>query len=121
MKNEILLVEDDQALASLLLLELEQAGFNATHAQDGWDALEKIKKSTFNGIISDIIMPNMDGLQLVHALSSMALNIPIIIISGAASPDVKTILKNNGITHIFHKPLLEEQLNAIFTILRSEN
>ncbi len=115
--NKILLVEDDQLLATLLLMEFEQAGFNTIHAQDGWEALERIKENTFDGIVSDIMMPNMDGLQLVHALSSMELNIPIIIISGAASPDIHGILQEKGITHIFIKPLLDEQLNAIFSIL----
>lgn len=117
LKNEILLVEDDQTLASLLLLELEQAGFKTTLAHDGWEALDKVNQQTFDGIITDLVMPNMDGLQLVHALSAMAIDIPIIIISGAASPDVQVILKTYHIKHIFIKPLLDEQLSSIFAIL----
>ena len=119
MKKKILLVEDDHTMSLLLLMELEEAGFDPVHAQDGAQALELLAQQPFDGILSDLYMPNIDGLQLVDALTAKSINIMTIIMSGSSNEAVTARLKQKGVEHIFIKPLSDEQLNQIFTLLRS--
>jgi len=52
-----------------------------TEAMDGLDAVEKIREEMFDLIITDINMPNMDGLQLIRQIRTMGLSVPIIILT----------------------------------------
>lgn len=56
-------------------------GISLTEAQDGLDAVEKIRKEMFDLIITDINMPNMDGLQLIRHVRMTGQRIPIIILT----------------------------------------
>lgn len=56
-------------------------GISLTEAQDGLEAVDKIEKEIFDLIITDINMPNMDGLQLIRHVRMMGLRIPIIILT----------------------------------------
>lgn len=119
MKKKILLVEDDPSMSLLLLMELEEAGFDPVHAEDGAQALEILAKQSFDGILSDLYMPNIDGLQLVDALAARSIDIMTIIMSGSSNAEVTLKLKQKGVEHIFIKPLHDEQLSNIFTLLAS--
>lgn len=120
MDKKILLVEDDEDMAFLLQLELEEAGFIATLATDGSHALDILVDQTFDGILSDLYMPNIDGLQLVQALRAKSINTKTIIISGSTNESIALKLQENGIKHIFVKPLTDEDMNTIFSIFSSE-
>ena len=118
MTKKILLVEDDKTTASIFLMELEDAGFDSVLAQDGAQALECLNQQAFDGIISDLYMPNLDGLQLIDAIKAMSLNINTIIISGSVNAETRSLLKEKGVEHVFIKPPTDEQLETIFTLLR---
>ena len=117
MNKKILLVEDDQDMAFLLLLELKEAGFDAVHAEDGSAALDALAEQNFDGILSDLYMPNIDGLQLIEALEAKSRDINTIIISGSTDKKVALKLKEKGVKHIFLKPLTDEDINQIFNLL----
>jgi CheY-like chemotaxis protein len=119
MKKKILLVEDDKVMADLLSLELEEAGFDTVYAKDGAKALEILSSQSFDGLLSDLFMPNMDGLQLIDAVTAMSINITIIIISGSINSSIDLLLKEKGVKHVFLKPLTDEQFNTLFSLLRS--
>ncbi len=118
MKKKILLVEDDLETASLLLMELEDAGFDTVHAKDGAIALEQLSTQSFDGLLSDLFMPNMDGLQLIDSIAAMSINLTTIIMSGAINSDIKILLKEKGVKHSFLKPLTDEQFDHLFSLLR---
>lgn len=64
----IIIVDDDPAMLTFLQSALENAGHTTTHSDNGLDALETIKeKNNFDLLLTDIIMPGMDGIELVHA------------------------------------------------------
>lgn len=62
----ILLIEDDEMLSGLYTELLRDRGYSVDTAADGNQALEKIKKEHWNLIISDIIIPGMDGFQVIE-------------------------------------------------------
>lgn len=86
MSVDVLIVDDSAAIRKILQRMLGQAGFTlgkVTEAADGVEALEKLKAQPVNLILSDINMPNMDGIQLLTELKSKAesKHIPVIMIT----------------------------------------
>jgi CheY-like chemotaxis protein len=78
-----ILFADDSSIMRLFARMTTRSiqGISVTEAHDGLDAVEKIGKETFDLIITDINMPNMDGLQLIRHVRMMGLRIPIIILT----------------------------------------
>jgi CheY-like chemotaxis protein len=79
--TRILVAEDDAVFRELLLALLQQAGYEVTIATDGAAALAEAETSRFDALIADIVMPNMDGLELIRVLRSHAQDLPVIAIS----------------------------------------
>ncbi|MTI47157.1 MAG: response regulator transcription factor [Firmicutes bacterium] len=77
----ILVVEDDRNLQKLMRAVLRQQGYNVLSANDGGEALEIIDKSHVDLVISDIMMPNMNGFDLTEALRKSNYNLPILMIT----------------------------------------
>jgi CheY-like chemotaxis protein len=92
----VLLVDDEPAIRDLLATELEEAGLKAQEAQDGIDALMKIRNSLPHAIISDLDMPRMSGIEFISVVRQRLPEIPVIVFSGSipdefperAKPDV---------------------------------
>ncbi|HEY2463833.1 MAG TPA: response regulator transcription factor [Steroidobacteraceae bacterium] len=68
MAERILLVEDDPRLADMLVEYLGQAGFNITLASRGGAALEKLSAATYDAVVLDLMLPDMDGLDVCRQL-----------------------------------------------------
>ena len=79
MQKRVLIVEDDNDILELLKLYLESSNFLVYVAYDGIDALELLEKEKINIIIADIMMPRMNGYDLIKSVRVNS-NIPIIII-----------------------------------------
>lgn len=65
MAKSILVVDDSAAIRQSVTYVLEQEGYAITQAEDGLDALSKMEGAEFSMIITDVNMPNMDGIELV--------------------------------------------------------
>ena len=77
---QILIVEDDKELSQLFQKVLEKNGYQVKSASDGAEALEVLVKEYIDLIISDIMMPVMDGYELVSELRSAGYQIPVLMI-----------------------------------------
>lgn len=86
-KKLILVVDDDAAIRELIEEALVDEGYVVINAEDGQNALSILKCNKFNLIISDVHMPNMDGLEFVVALKQMKCETPVIAISGDKKDD----------------------------------
>ena len=80
----ILVVDDEQGIRDLLSFELGAQGYQITTAQDGIEALEQVKKKKPQLVITDIMMPRMDGIATLAAVKEIdpAKEIPLLISSG---------------------------------------
>jgi two-component system, cell cycle sensor histidine kinase and response regulator CckA len=85
-RPSILVVDDEGAVRRFALRVLEREGYGVTEARDGVEAVDLIKSgSTFEAVVSDIVMPRMNGVELMQALSSIDSNLPVILMSGYAT------------------------------------
>ena len=82
---QILIVEDDKELSQLFQKVLEKNGYQVKSASDGAQALEVLVKEYIDLIISDIMMPVMDGYELVSELRSAGYQIPVLMITAKGS------------------------------------
>lgn len=119
MLGSILLVEDDDLLREVLTDALADAGWDVIPAADGEQALRALESRQVDVVVTDIVMPVMDGLELIMALRSRGVAKPILAMSGgSASPgDVLRVARAFGAAATLGKPFLPAQLVAAVAAL----
>jgi PAS domain S-box-containing protein len=96
-KQKILLVDDDMFVREMLSVVLDDKGYAVKDAEDGKAALEKYAADpSIDLIITDMNMPEMDGLQLIRELRGKAFNVPIIVLSSNKEIDMVLAALNGG-------------------------
>ncbi len=83
MKGKILIVEDDRFLRELMVRKLKMADFEVIEAEDGQEGLKKIKEEKPNLVLLDLILPEMDGFEVLEQKrkDEEIKDIPVIILS----------------------------------------
>ena len=80
----ILIVDDEEIVRNFLVSVFSKHGHNCDMAKDVLEALEKIKKNSFDAVVADIVMPQMDGIALTKELVKLYPDLPIMIMTGHA-------------------------------------
>ncbi|TMQ51688.1 MAG: sigma-54-dependent Fis family transcriptional regulator [Candidatus Eisenbacteria bacterium] len=83
--EKILVVDDEQSMAQFLGIVLRKEGYHVVTANNGRDALDKVKAENFNVVITDIKMPGMDGIQLLQGVKKHDPSLPVVIMTAYAS------------------------------------
>jgi len=97
----ILIIEDEQSLADLLTAKLDKEGYNVKFAYDGKAGYEKIKEWRPDLILLDIVMPKMDGYEVMEKMNEENIKIPVIIISNSGQPvEIEKTKKLGAIDHL---------------------
>ncbi|MBQ3219841.1 MAG: response regulator transcription factor [Clostridia bacterium] len=122
---KILVVEDDFALNSLVTMALNDNGYQAVSCRDGKQALSMLEKSSFSMIITDIMMPNMDGFALAESVRLTNKEIPIIFMTAKDDKLSKMYGYKVGIDDYVTKPfdvdVLMMKVSAILRRAKIEN
>lgn len=105
----ILVVDDEGAYRELLAKILSKAGYEIVQAGDGFAALSVLEKSKIDLVISDILMPGMNGYSLVARLRAKWPNMPVILTTGFLSEDTAKNMMNGSVGFI-PKPIDHEKL-----------
>lgn len=85
--KNVLLVEDEEALANALRLKLAAQSFNVTWAKDGQEALDDFDSNKYDVIVTDLILPVMDGFTMMQELINKKNKTPIIVLSNLGQPE----------------------------------
>ncbi len=109
---KILLVEDDLGIAKELLIGLEKNNFHCTHVSDGKTGLELALKDEFQLIITDLMLPDMDGLEMIANLRIKNISLPILILTAKRSVDDRVLGLQNGGDDYLVKPYAFVELLA---------
>src|SRR5262245_199033 len=83
----ILVVEDDRRLARQLKKGLDEQGHSASLAFDGIEALEAAQLTEFDVLVLDVMLPGMDGLNIVRRLRQKSIGTPILLLTARDTPD----------------------------------
>ena len=113
--KRILVVEDDKPMRDVLEIALGNGGFQVVTAADGNEALELAKLIHFDLVITDMIMPGMEGIETIMKLRAMAPKIRIIAISGGppgGTGDVLPLAQTLGVSAVLRKPFKRETFIA---------
>ncbi|HEB60086.1 MAG TPA: response regulator [Gammaproteobacteria bacterium] len=110
----ILAVDDSASMRQMVAFTLKGAGFDVVEAVDGQDALGKAKTQSFNLVVTDVNMPNMDGIALIRELRALPNYkfVPMLMLTTESGSDKKAEGKAAGATGWIVKPFNPEQLLA---------
>jgi two-component system chemotaxis response regulator CheY len=114
MRRSVLMVDDSPSMRQLVRSTLEGAGFNVVEKVDGVDALTFARSGNADLVLTDINMPNMDGIELVGELRGLPgyKFVPILVLTTEAGSDMKMRGKQAGATGWIVKPFDPQQLIA---------
>ena len=122
-KGRLLIVDDEFELRELIELQLQPmvkaTGCTIELAEDGADALAKVKLEPFDAIISDITMPKMSGLELLFQLREMGSDVPFVLLTGYGDKSKAVEALRLGAFDFLEKPWESEKL--IETLTRALN
>ncbi len=114
---KILLIEDDKVVAASLATFLKKDGHAVETVHDGLHGMAAVEAEAPDIVVTDVFMPEMDGLEAIRELRSKKPGLPVIAISGGgtlSSTDALRMAHALGAKEILTKPILAEQLrNAV--------
>jgi two-component system, OmpR family, response regulator len=115
----LLLIEDDHEAAQFLLKGLRESGYTVDHAADGRDGLFRATEGQFDLIITDRMLPHMDGLALVKFLREQGVRAPVLVLSALGTVDDRVLgLKAGGDDYLTKPFAFAELLARIEALLR---
>jgi len=122
MESRILVVDDEKEIRDFLFKALTRiAGFQVELAESGEEALKKIENEKFDLVLTDLKMPNMDGLQLVNEIGKLRPEILTVLITGHGSIDSALEAMKRGASDYLTKPLnLEEIIVRLQKVLEEK-
>ncbi len=108
----ILVVEDDEKIASFVVKGLKQNGFAVDHSADGEQAFALAKAVAYDAAVVDLMLPKLDGLSLIRQLRANGVRVPVLILSARASVDDRVKGLQAGGDDYLTKPFAFSELLA---------
>ena len=119
--KKILIADDDQQIRNMLRITLERAEYEVVEACDGLEAVAAYKTQAIDLVITDIVMPEKEGIELIMELKAINPRVGIIAISGGGRINPEDYLKwarRFGVEHTFSKPVDRQKLlDAVASML----
>lgn len=109
----VLLVDDEASVLRLLSSSLKKQGFETEEARDGREAMDLLKKGSFDVIVSDINMPGFPGLEFLRGVRERDLDVPVIMMTGKPSVETSTRALEYGAFRYLIKPVMPAVLKEV--------
>lgn len=118
----ILLIEDDQDIASFIIKGLNQEGFQVIPEMDGISGLDRVLSEHFDFAIIDLMLPGFDGYKIIERIREKHIKIPILILSAKRNVDEKVKGLDMGADDYLEKPFaFSELVSRIRALLRRQD
>jgi two-component system cell cycle response regulator CpdR len=118
--QRILLAEDDDSMRGFLARALERAGYEVISFDNGADAFARLKEEPFTLLLTDIVMPRMDGIELARRASELDPDIKIMFITGFAAVTLNSEMPAPKDARVLSKPFhLRDLVHEIDKLLES--
>lgn len=118
--TRILIVDDEASAREIIRESVCLLGYQVDEAGDGEEALERFREHRHDVVITDLSMPNMDGIELTHQLHQMDPMVPVLMLTGRSSLDLKAMAWSRGVVDYLQKPFRLSHLEVTLErVLRS--
>ena len=115
----ILIVEDDRTMADYVSDGLRRSGFVCTHAADGEEGLVAVLHGGYDAVVMDIMLPKLDGLEIIRRARAAGVRTPIIVLSARGSVEAKiTGLEAGGDDYLAKPFSITELVARVQALLR---
>jgi DNA-binding NtrC family response regulator len=113
--EKILIIDDNQMLRNSVssYLGFTMKEYSVLTAEDGQKGIEAIKSNPVSLILTDLEMPNMDGYQVIDYAKKHHPTVPVIIMTGSWSSDLKALVCKTGVARCLEKPFRFEDLSEM--------
>lgn len=111
-KRRILVVDDEQTVRNFLQRVLATAGYTVITASDGLEALEKMSQFDISLVLLDVMMPGLDGFEVLDHMRQYEENFPVIMLTGIQEATTKVDSLTLGADDYITKPFSVEELLA---------
>jgi DNA-binding NtrC family response regulator len=111
-EKRILVVDDEQIVRDSCQRALTDAGYDVKTAASGCDALDACRVERFDLMLTDLKMPDMDGLEVIRAMAAEFPDVRVVVVTGYPSPESAETASKLGIFDYLEKPLSPERLSA---------
>jgi CheY-like chemotaxis protein len=116
---KILVIDDEPAVLAVIERALKPTGHKVMLAGDGAAAIRSYEKEPADLVITDMFMPDFDGIQLISHFRRLSPNLPIIAVSGNSRGNALDVSKHLGVVAVLEKPfVIEELLSAVSDALK---
>jgi DNA-binding response OmpR family regulator len=110
--TRVLVVDDEPGAREVIRESVCLLGYQVDEAEDGVEALERFRDGHHDVVITDLSMPRMDGIQLTHELHKVDPMVPVLMLTGRSSLDLKAMAWSRGIVEYVKKPFRLSKLEA---------
>jgi len=123
MSKKVLIVDDEEVIRKLLRINLVKWGYEVREAVDGAQALDQIGKDDFDLLICDILMPNLDGWEVIKEvkLNPKTRDIPVIVLTSKNQDQDMFKGYDLGASYYMTKPFTKAQLHYGLKLMFEEN
>jgi DNA-binding NtrC family response regulator len=112
---KILVVDDERQIQTLLEGFLTHLGYTVRLAGDGEQALQMLQREPFTGVLTDLKMAKMSGLELLRTIKQSYPGLPVVMITGYPSVEIAVEAMKEGAADFITKPLRLDELNLVLT------
>ncbi len=113
MKEKILVVDDDEGVRQVLNQCLQEQGYKVSCADSGEKAIAALKEGTFDLVVLDMVLPRMDGLEVLKQVTALRPEVPILMITGFSSVETAIKAMKMGAVDYVVKPFRMEEVELV--------
>jgi len=118
---KILLIEDDEDVAEVLAEAFAAGGHEVAIALTGEDGLARLARDHPDAIVLDVRLPGLNGVDVLRQIRSLDPGLPVIIMTGLATPGELTEIRRLGVTEIVEKPELLKRFGEALARIAQRN
>ena len=111
--KNVLVIDDDHSVADAIADWLNRRGFEAVAAYGGGAGLEKFRQGRFELVITDLVMPDIDGMAVLESIKAVARQVVVLMITGFADAEKAAEAFKKGAYDFISKPLSFQELEVI--------
>jgi DNA-binding NtrC family response regulator len=112
-ESRILIVDDDKEFAAGLAEHMREFGYSASVAYEGREGLDKFRAGDFHVVLTDLQMPSMDGMELLHEIKKLDNRSVVVVITGFGTIESAVQAIKNGAYDYITKPVKLEELDIV--------